>query len=49
MLVITKIQKRVMIAAFVITNLFIATLTAHATYNYLDNTDKLNHVQTNNK
>ena len=40
----TELQKQVISAAFIILNIFSVTLTAHATYSYLDNTHKLDYL-----
>lgn len=40
----TKLQKQVTLTAFILINLFTTFLTAHATYSYLDNTNKLDYL-----
>lgn len=39
-----KLQKQVTLTAYIILNLFLVALPAHATYSYLDNTGKLDYL-----
>ena len=48
-MLLTKIQKQVITTAYIILNLFLVALPAHATYSYLDNTGKLDYLSTEAK
>ena len=39
-----KLQKQVITFSFIFTSLFSVFITSHATYNYLDNTQKLDYL-----
>ena len=45
----TKLQKQVITTALVLSSLFSVFITSHATYNYLDNTGKLDYLSTEAK
>lgn len=39
-----KLQKQVITTAYIMLNIFLVALPAHATYSYISNIDKLDHI-----